>query len=124
MGAGDVCGVGRGAGAEIWLLGAKTWPAGHRDTVVDPFGAFELSQHALHRGVRFGGGGGLVKIPRSAVAAAVGGALLVCWSRICIGAHFPSDVLVGALVGVLCATAVVHGCAAVGRYWAVRAPVI
>lgn len=32
-------------------------------------------------------------------------ALLVAWSRVCLGVHFPSDVLVGALAGVCCALA-------------------
>ena len=31
--------------------------------------------------------------------------LWVCWSRIAVGAHFPADVLGGALVGLLCALA-------------------
>ncbi|MGC8808149.1 MAG: phosphatase PAP2 family protein [Thiomonas sp.] len=31
--------------------------------------------------------------------------LWVCWSRIAVGAHFPADVLGGALVGLVCALA-------------------
>ena len=46
---------------------------------------------------------------RSAAVAAVAAALLVAWSRVCLGLHFPFDVLTGMLVGVfsawLCAMA-------------------
>lgn len=33
-------------------------------------------------------------------------AILIAWSRVCLGLHFPSDVLAGAGVGILCAGAV------------------
>lgn len=33
-------------------------------------------------------------------------ATLIAWSRVCLGLHFPSDVLAGAGVGILCAGAV------------------
>lgn len=39
------------------------------------------------------------RIGRWGVAAAFAGALLIAWSRLCLGVHFPSDVLAGALVG-------------------------
>ena len=42
-----------------------------------------------------------------AVGLAFGCAVLIAWSRLCLGVHFPSDVLAGALVGALAAR-VVH----------------
>lgn len=42
-------------------------------------------------------------------------ALLIAWSRVCLGLHFPSDVLAGALIGTTAAF-VVH------RLWALLAP--
>lgn len=40
---------------------------------------------------------------RAAALATLPAVLLIGWSRICLGVHFPSDILAGALVGVLCA---------------------
>lgn len=36
-------------------------------------------------------------------AAALAIACLIAWSRICLGLHFPSDVLAGSMVGLICA---------------------
>ena len=46
------------------------------------------------------------RAPRALVLPTWGVALAMGWSRICLGVHFPSDVLVGMLTGVLSACAV------------------
>ena len=45
-------------------------------------------------------------LPRTAWLPAFAAALLIGWSRLCLGVHFPSDVLAGALVGWLAALTV------------------
>ena len=57
---------------------------------------------AFWAGLAWGG----VRIAALAVLPAV---LLIGWSRICLGVHFPSDILAGALVGTLCAGLVLAG---------------
>lgn len=37
------------------------------------------------------------------VTAALAVACLVAWSRVCLGLHFPSDVMAGSVVGLICA---------------------
>jgi undecaprenyl-diphosphatase len=39
------------------------------------------------------------RLPRAVVATAFASALLITWSRLCLGVHFPADVLAGAVVG-------------------------
>jgi len=46
------------------------------------------------------------RIGRWGVGMAFAGALLITWSRLCLGVHFPSDVLAGALVGTAAACTV------------------
>ncbi|MCZ2102860.1 MAG: phosphatase PAP2 family protein [Burkholderiales bacterium] len=43
-------------------------------------------------------------------------AWLVAWSRLCLGMHFPSDVLAGAFVGTCCALAAVRLAARLPRW--------
>lgn len=49
---------------------------------------------------------GCTRHRRILVWLAWGAALLVAWSRVHLGVHFPSDVLGGAIVGICCARAV------------------
>lgn len=48
-------------------------------------------------------------------ALAVASAALMMWSRVCLGVHFPSDVVAGLLTGMLAAAAVHGAVRAVGR---------
>lgn len=51
---------------------------------------------------------GCTRHRRALVWLAWGAALLMAWSRVHLGVHFPSDVLGGAAVGICCALAVWH----------------
>ncbi len=48
------------------------------------------------------------RVPRSVRVTGLGIAVLIGWSRICLGVHFPLDILCGAAVGLLSAQAA-HG---------------
>lgn len=54
-------------------------------------------------------------------ALAVASAALMMWSRVCLGVHFPSDVVAGLLTGMLAAAAVHGAVRAVGRLPGVQA---
>lgn len=45
----------------------------------------------------------LAAVPRTLAAAGLLVAALIAWSRLCLGVHFPMDVLTGAAVGLICA---------------------
>ncbi|MGA0572160.1 phosphatase PAP2 family protein [Variovorax sp. VNK109] len=45
----------------------------------------------------------LSRVPRMAMIAGFGVAALIAWSRLCLGVHFPADILCGAVVGLLSA---------------------
>jgi glycosyltransferase 2 family protein len=45
-------------------------------------------------------------LPKTARRAAIGLAVVVCWGRIYVGAHLPLDVVGGAALGTMCASAV------------------
>lgn len=68
--------------------GSPSFPSGH---TADAF-AFAMAVGLLYRKW-------LIVIPAFAWAALVG------YSRMCLGVHFPSDVIAGALIGIICAGA-------------------
>jgi undecaprenyl-diphosphatase len=79
-----------------------SYPSGHASTAIVFYGVLLIV-------VALGGGPAPLKIAGVAVLAfwIVG----ICWSRVALGAHYPSDVIGGALIGIgfLCAgAAVVH----------------
>lgn len=60
---------------------------------------------STHASVAFAFGAAVAVNARRSMAAllALAAASLIAWSRICLGLHFPSDVMAGLLVGLFCA---------------------
>lgn len=60
---------------------------------------------STHASVAFAFAGATAAVSRHTVltAMALGAAGLVAWSRVCLGLHFPLDVLTGAILGLCCA---------------------
>jgi undecaprenyl-diphosphatase len=90
----------------LQLLVMRPRPADIR--VVQPASAFP-SFPSGHAAAAFGGATLVSLIWRRAGLVALPGAVLVSFSRVYLGQHYPSDVLGGAILGVSVATAV-YGC--------------